>query len=142
MLVNDLLSNFEDSTKEFIRQFSPYNPENLVSKLFTNFNRITLVSKQLNERVTIDTELQFYLKEDTIYTLNKCSIIELKRDGASVNSKLSEVLSYFGVHPTGMSKYCLGRAFVEEHLKKNNFKRKIRTLNKIENGEFYYRNLK
>lgn len=140
ILVNTIQNSLEETAKEFIEKYTPFNSVDLESKIYTNFHRITLVSKELTERVTIDTDLLFYKQKDENHQLKNCAIIELKRDGNSGISRLTGVLDFFGIRPHGMSKYCLGRALTEEELKKNNFKPKILTLNKIENGNFYYRN--
>jgi len=140
ILVDCIQNNLEETAKEFIEKLTPFNSINLESKLYTNFNRITLVSKELSERVTIDTDLDFYFQKEQNHQLKESAIIELKRDGNSGRSRLTGALNHFGINPHGMSKYCLGRALTEVTLKKNNFKPKILTLNKIENGKFYYRN--
>lgn len=140
ILVDKIQGNLEETAKEFIEKFTPFNSVALESKIYTNFHRITLVSKGLTERVTIDTDLDFYKEKLNNFRLDNSAIIELKRDGNSEASDLTSVLTHFGVNPHGMSKYCIGRALTEDSLKKNNFKPKILTLNKIENGKFYYRN--
>lgn len=140
ILVKKIEGSLEEVSKKFIEKHTPFNSVALESKIYTNFHRITLVSKGLTERVTIDTDLDFYKEKNKNFQLNNSAIIELKRDGNSGDSKLTAVLNHFGIHPHGMSKYCIGRALTEENLKKNTFKPKILTLNKIENGKFYYRN--
>jgi hypothetical protein len=100
---------------------------------------VTLVSKGLTERVTIDLDLKFrqngFSKE-----IGNVVIIELKRDGTANKSDMVKELDDHGVFPEGFSKYCIGRALIEKDLKSNNFKERILTINKINDGKYYYRN--
>lgn len=140
ILVDEIQQKLNTETSEYIEKVTPYKGESLRPVLYTDFHRITLVNKDFTERVTIDHKLSFS-RNGTRENLEKICIIETKRDGNARNSKLKEVLAYFGVNPTGMSKYCVGRALVCKDLKKNNFKERIIKINKIQNGKQYYRNL-
>jgi hypothetical protein len=42
------------------------------------------------------------------------------------------------IHPTGFSKCCIGMAMTDPHLKQNNFKQKLRLLQKINADETYH----
>ena len=54
---------FEDAligeSADFINQLVPYEAINLMPGIRNRFNRITLVHKTINERITVDTDLQF-----------------------------------------------------------------------------------
>ena len=128
-----------DTSKDFIASNSPFKDGNLVPMIHTDFSRITLVNKQLTERVTIDVALQFH-KNGVTRTVGNIAIIELKRDGTAGHSNLIQALEKYGVHPKGFSKYCIGRALTEPELKSNRFKERILTINKISNGNYSYRN--
>lgn len=56
-------SAFEDTligeSADFINQLVPYKAKDLVPRIRTIFNRLTLVHKTVKERITIDTSLQF-----------------------------------------------------------------------------------
>ena len=62
-------------------------------------------------------------------------IIELKRDG-NVFSPVCNLLRDIHVHPTGFSKCCIGMALTDPQLKQNNFKPKLRNLEKINGRKF------
>jgi hypothetical protein len=124
---------------EYIERYTPFKGSLLKPQIHTDFTRITLVNKQLTERVTIDLDLCFR-QNGNPFTMGNVAIIELKRDGMAGNSHLIEALNYYGVFPKGFSKYCIGRALLEKDIKKNNFKERILTINKIHNGKYYYRN--
>lgn len=122
-----------DDSREYINRYTPYDEEPLEPKIYTNFDRVTLVSKKLNERVTIDLNLQFqYNGWDKM--LEQIVIIELKRDGNSGESALVDVLNKYRIFPQGFSKYCIGRALIEKEIKRNNFKERIIKINKINDG--------
>ncbi len=133
-------TQLSDKSKKYIARYTPFKDGELLPMIYTDFSRITLVSNQLNERVTIDLDLKFR-KNGTTKETGNIVIIELKRDAAAGQSNLMKVLDKYGIYPKGFSKYCIGRALVEPDLKSNNFKERIITINKINNGNYFYRNL-
>lgn len=137
--VDSIEEELSDKSRKYIAKYTPFKDGNLKPKIYTEFSRITLVSHQLDERVTIDINLNFRQNGMTGNTGNVV-IVELKRDAAAGRSRLISSLAHFGVHPFGFSKYCLGRALIETELKSNNFKNRILTIKKINNGNCYYRN--
>lgn len=113
---------------DFIRQNSHYAPETLMPRLQNHFHRITLVNKKMTERLTIDTCLCFH----SLITGNDCTpegivIIELKRSG-NVPSPIQAILRDLHIHPSGFSKYCVGMALTDCHIKQNRLKMKLRAL--------------
>jgi hypothetical protein len=140
IVVDDIETLLGKKSAQYIEKNTPFQYKNLEPKLYTDFSRITLVNKDFTERVTIDQNLSFYFNGNKPYELNNLIILELKSEGGSSKSILVESLKNKGVFPKGMSKYCLGRALSEDNIKNNNFKEKILTFNKIENGKFYFRN--
>jgi hypothetical protein len=109
-------------------------------KYILNFSRITLVNKELTERVTIDLDLNFKQNGSELLLNNIC-IIEIKRDNSSGNTILLDTLNNLRATNQGFSKYCIGRAMLEKELKTNNFKERILTINKINDGKYYYRDI-
>lgn len=138
--VDDIETLLNKKSASYIEKNTPFLHKNLEPKIFTDFSRTTLVNKDLTERVTIDQNLSFYFNGNEPYELQNLVILELKSEGNASRSILVETLKDKGVFPKGMSKYCLGRAIYESGIKNNNFKEKILTFNKIENGSFYFRN--
>lgn len=138
-LINDIETSLSEKSKEYISKYTPFPENKLEPKIHTNFSRITLVSKELTERVTIDLNLHFRLNGSS-EDVGNVVIIELKRDGAVKTSNLIDALNHFGVYPKGFSKYCIGRALLDNKLKQNNFKERLLTINKINDGKYYYRN--
>lgn len=117
--------------KDFVTNNCPYLPDYLEGKLYTIFNRFTLVSKTMQERVTIDLDLSF--KDDKYEKgLPFLSIIEVKQSRLGKNSKLTDVLRKNKVLPGSFSKYCFGTALLKENVKTNNFKPRLLKLKKLE----------
>jgi hypothetical protein len=137
--IETIETDLSERSLNFIHKHTPFNEKNLEPKIYTSFSRMTLVSKELTERVTIDLDLSFRYNGHA-QKLDKTVIIELKRDGNAGHSHLIDALNHFRVFPQGFSKYCIGRALVEDNLKRNNFKERIIKINKINNGDITYRN--
>ncbi len=138
--IESIETDLSEKSINYINKYTPFRDHTLQPKISTSFSRITLVSKALNESVTIDLDLNFSAngigKE-----LGKVAVIELKRDAAVKTSHLLDTLMQFRIFPQGFSKYCIGRALVENELKSNNFKEKILKINKINNGNHNYRHI-
>lgn len=118
-----------DREKDFINSTCGHSADELMLKSFNHFSRITLVSKQMNERCTIDTNLLFESMH-TCRTVRDLVIIELKQECKGKNTRLANWLKAGRVYPRGFSKYCIGRVFTEPQLKHNNFKPAILSLEK------------
>ncbi|MBN1950106.1 MAG: polyphosphate polymerase domain-containing protein, partial [Bacteroidales bacterium] len=138
-VIDTIETSLSDKSKDYIQKFTPFGIDSLIPKIHTDFSRITLVSKELTERVTIDLDLKFRQNGNS-KDVGNVVIIELKRGGTERNSNLIHSLDHYGVYPKGFSKYCIGRALLENDIKKNNFKERILTINKINDGKYYYRN--
>lgn len=105
------------------------------------FTRITLVNMGKTERLTIDFNIHFQNMENgTEHGTDQLVIIELKRDG-NVYSPICNILRDIHVHPTGFSKCCIGMVLTDTTLKCNNFKPKLRKLQKINGRHFIKREL-
>ena len=116
---------------EFLRKHLSYDPAFLTEHLENNFKRITLVNKAKTERLTIDTELKFHnLKTGNCIDLTGLTIIELKRDGLQPSPILG-MLRDLRIKPSGVSKYCMGSALTNPSLKRNNFKERLRLIERL-----------
>lgn len=118
---------------DFLSRHTQYAPESLVPQLENHFYRITLVDKNLTERVTIDTDLEFHsLTTDARVGMGNVGIIERKRDGRCGATLFDRVLNELRVRPAGFSKYCIGMAVTNPGLRQNRLKRKLRMINRID----------
>lgn len=133
--VDQFLSmTFSDDDHSFITSKSPYLPAGLKPQLQNFFQRITLVDKNLTERVTLDTSLVYRdLTNGKDKSVDGLVIVEMKQDGAC-KSYFKEYLNELKILPGSMSKYCLGMVLLNPDLKNNRFKKKLRIINKITNN--------
>lgn len=138
--IDDIETTLSINSKKYIEKNTPFQNSILEPKIYTDFSRITLVNNELTERVTIDLDLNFK-KNGTTLPLKNIVIIELKRGTTAGNTLLIDLLNYLRASNEGFSKYCIGRAMLEKDLKTNNFKQRILTINKINDGKYYYRDL-
>lgn len=130
MKVTDM--DLDESEKlEFLQLHLKYDRADLIPAIRNNFNRITLVNKAKTERLTIDSNLQFFnLVSGVNKHMGNLVIIELKRDGLCYSPVL-EMLRQLRVFPHGFSKYCMGSALTNDQLQVNRFKPKLIDVDKI-----------
>jgi hypothetical protein len=119
---NEFAFDFSEVEKTFINEKTPYSSNALNLKVVVNYSRITLVSKDLNEKITIDCDINFSDLQ-TDHELKNLIIIEVKQSCRSKTPVFS-ILRDQRVKPISLSKYCLGVNFLYPSVKKNNFKEK------------------
>ena len=120
---------------DFLQRHSNYNPVSLIPHIENHFYRITLVNKEMTERITIDTNLEFHnLITDERINLPNIGIIEWKRDGQSSKSELGSLLKDLRIHKSGFSKYCIGMAATNSELRQNRLKKRLRKIERINNN--------
>ncbi len=122
-------ATFKDEAQIFLTKQLPFNPGLLAPVVWVNYGRITLVNKQVAERVTIDLNLQF-VNGGTVVDATDLVIAEVKQ-GKKQHSEFLNILTRFRVKQNSISKYCLAVAMTHNNVKKNNFKEKILTIKKI-----------
>ncbi len=118
---------------DFITEVAGFEPEILKPNIENRFSRITLVNRNMTERITIDYNLQFHnIVTDNCYRLDDIVIIELKRNGREP-SPIVSILRNLRIKQSGFSKYCIGMALTNPELKTNLVKERLRMINKITN---------
>lgn len=110
---------------EFIENKTPYLGDKLHPILHNKFKRITLISKKKLDRCTIDIAPSFW-DEDKSVKIDNMGIFELKRGINIKSSPIVKILRNLNIRQKGMSKYCTGRALLDENLKQNSFKPRLR----------------
>lgn len=104
-----------------------------------NFERVTLVNYDKTERLTIDFNIRFQnFETGQDHGTDQLVVIELKRDG-NVYSPIINILRDIHVPVSGFSKCCIGMALTDPSLKRNNFKPRLRNIEKI-NGRKFIKN--
>lgn len=133
ILVDDLTRVMSEKDADFVK--STGVPEvNLVPVLVNKFERMTFVSRDFSERLTLDIHLAFKLEgEET--ELTNIVIAELKQGTASRISPFYALLKAKQIRPNRISKYCVGliKMLGTDHVKYNRFKKKLQLLNKLIN---------
>ena len=122
-----------DNSEVFLDNYLE-NPD-LTPSLWNTYERITLVDERSNERVTIDIGLEYRWKEKKKKFAN-LAIAELKQKKINRSSSFYRLMKSQLIRPFSISKYCIGLLEVRggEGLKYNRFKKKVRTINKINNA--------
>ena len=126
----ELAASFYGEAVDLLDDAYPYDAAALAPKLWVEYRRITLVSRHREERVTIDLDLS-YRWDDQIVSLPHLAIVEIKQEGFSHNSDIGRALRQQQVRSTGFSKYCIGTSLIYPDLKHNNFKPKLRLVEKL-----------
>lgn len=123
----------EEVQSDFISYRSGYNANLLKPQFWVNYNRITFVSLERNERCTIDIGLEF-VKSEIHKDYSFLIVLELKQEKAN-SSPISLLMKEMGIRSGGLSKYCLGVISLNPLIKHNNFKTKLMTINKLRTYE-------
>jgi hypothetical protein len=115
---------------DFLTKALPFNPNNLVPKIWVNYSRITLVNKNSAERLTIDLNLEF-VRDENSQLFNQLVIAEVKQD-SKLASPFVGIMKRQHIREGSISKYCMAIAKTYgEVVKQNNFKQKLNNINKI-----------
>ena len=134
MQTPDVVTEFDAGTASFVHDHCPNDPALLGPKLWNQFIRITLVSKQSVERLTLDINLEFQ-REEARVGLPGVAIAEVKQEGFDRQSDFIQQMRGMGVRPSSFSKYCMGVASLYDEVKKNNFKPQMLQVGKLMQGE-------
>jgi hypothetical protein len=106
-------------------------------KLWNTFTRLTLVSQQRCERVTLDVDLTFYASSQML-RLDGMAIAEVKKDSHACDSPFLQAMRAARIHSTGFSKYIIGSALLYQQTKKNTVKPQLLRIEKMTGGFEYH----
>jgi len=126
----------EHSSRDFVSTNSPYSLDQVEEKLYTNFNRITLVNPAGKERITLDLNLTLHNNSNSI-TIPYLVIAEVKHEKSAETRGFGKLLMEHRIFPKRLSKYCLGTNLLFPEVKHNRFKPKILYLNKLDRTKQY-----
>ena len=129
----DIVTSIAGKAGDFLAEKTPFTSSMLVPKVWNNYCRVTLVNRFSKERLTIDVNLAY---RDTIQSIDvpNLAIAELKQE-KSTASPFMKVMKDMGLKQGSISKYCYGVIYLNEGIKKNNFKPNLLTIKKISNGK-------
>ena len=133
--VKDIPTVIGDKAAAFMKEISPFSPEQFEPKMWVNYSRMTYVNKFSEERLTIDTDLHF-IKANPDGGIKEARfpgmvIAEAKRGKASSISEFTRMVRLNAIRESGISKYCFGIYNLFEEVKKNNFKPRVRFIHKM-----------
>ncbi len=118
--------------EEFLSSCSPYGKNGMIPAMENSFHRITLVSRNQSERITLDFGLTFAnLLHDNRLELPGISIAEIKYETHLSGSPFNAALRKTKISPRRFSKYAIGMALLNSDLKQNLFKAKVRLVHQI-----------
>lgn len=113
----------------FLEKKTIYKVSDLSPALQVNYSRITLVNRNMAERLTIDFGLNYIHGEKKVGFPNLI-IAELKQDRTG-ESAIMNIMQSKRIQQASMSKYCLGITSSVNNIKTNNFKSKVRYVNQL-----------
>ena len=133
---NCLSPVFDQDALTFMTQYLPHKALDLKPALINGFTRITLVGKEVRERITLDYDIKFAIPGGPVTELPFLAIAEIKHERMAGYSPIGNSMKRLGIRPNGFSKYCMGNAIMKEIPRKNTLKPNLLLLNKIENEYF------
>lgn len=128
--IDQINRTIKDKRKDFLHQISGLDGSNFHPKLWVIYHRITLVSKAMNERATIDLGLTFDNETNKV-SYEDLVVIEAKRDKSVKSTAIMRVLRENKLREGGFSKYCLGQACTNPTLKHNKFKNNFHQIEQL-----------
>jgi hypothetical protein len=128
------LASLTPEANQFVNALTSLDGRSLQPALWSEFSRITLVSKHRQEKLTFDVNLRFR-SSDSHASLGGVVVAELKQDKMSRDSELIARIQALGIRPTPFSKYCVGVAMLYPGVKHNQFKPVLRKVEDIMRGD-------
>ncbi len=110
-----------------------------IPKLLNDYRRITLLNDINNERVSIDTQIQFKSLSQTTNEsiLQNFAIVEIKHNGHKHESSALSLMHQLGFRAVSFSKYCIAVATLfPKQVKTNRFKAILRQSHLLHTHEF------
>ncbi len=131
LLTDSHVNGNSPEIQSFLESVLPLSHQaHLVPKITNRFNRIALVSKHDQERVSLDLDLRF-MSPSGQFSLPGIVIAEVKQPHFSVHSVFIQRMRGVGCRPTRFSKYCIGVALAYPYVKRNAFKPLLLDLQKL-----------
>ena len=126
---NSGATDFIQPELDFIDNKTPFKGEDLHPSLNNKFKRIILIHKQKLDRCIIDINSEFW-DENGKSKIENLVIFEVKRGRSLKLSPIVSILRNLNIRQKGLSKYCTGRAILDQKLKQNAFKRRLNFITK------------
>lgn len=128
----DIESGIIEKGNDFLTSNTPYQPEIFSPSIWVNYSRMTFINKFSQERLTIDTNLNYInAKDNTSVSFPQMVIAEAKREKVATVSQFVRLVRKTGVREGSISKYCFGIYNLFNNVPKNNLKPKVRFIYKM-----------
>jgi len=121
----------------FLAEACPYPARELKPKVSSYATRITLVSKERPERVTLDGDLAFS-SDDALVMLPGIIVAEVKYQGRRGASEFMQLMHRHHIRETDFSKYCVGVSLFYPDVKHNRFKATQRLVARTTQEGYYH----
>jgi hypothetical protein len=122
-------TGFLNEELDFIDKRTQFKGVDLQPSISNRFKRITLIHKQKLDRCTIDINPEFW-DETSKSKIENLVIFEVKRGRSLKLSPIVSILKNLKIRQKGLSKYCTGRAILDNKLKQNAFKQRLNFITK------------
>lgn len=130
-----IASVMDSRADQLVTAHTPLKWCQLEPKLWNRFARMTLASKDDHERLTLDVNLEFAWG-DACAALPGIAIAEVKQAHFSSHSSFMRAIRELGIQPTRFSKYCAGVCLLYDNVKSNNFKTRMRLVERLMQEEW------
>ncbi|MBI3510520.1 MAG: polyphosphate polymerase domain-containing protein [Bacteroidetes bacterium] len=127
----ELDTTITGNSEDFFSKMTGMSPGEVEPKLWVNYNRVTLVNRFEEERLTIDLDLEVKSESGCI-SFEKLVIVEAKQ-AKPTETAFVKLLKKAHIREGGTSKYCIAVANLVHDVKKNNFKSALNEIEKIIN---------
>lgn len=119
-------SRLDEESCAFIERHSPFRAALLIPQLSVAFHRITVVGTSVNERITLDWDIE--LRDDRRRELfPRVVVAEVKQARHSTGTPAVAALRALHVHEGSVSKYCLATVILAD-VRSNIFKPALRAV--------------
>lgn len=127
-----VMDELDELAYEAILTRYPKHPLTALKPTLNNrFSRITLVSKTMTERCTIDFDVSFRSPGGVEAFIEDFAIVELKQGKTDVQSPVVKALKAMRIYPASISKYAYGLMLTQPALKHNAFKALLHRIEKL-----------
>ena len=124
MEIADVTAKLSPAHYQFISEVYAPGLVPLKPVIWNRYNRLTLVNKHSQERVTFDLNYSAF-NQNGFISWNEFAIAEIKQGSRSLNTQFYQAMKCRYIKPVNFSKYCISMALLIPQLKSNKFKPNI-----------------
>ncbi len=131
----DIQNTIDGDLGELVQSRMDIKPEDLKPQLTVKYRRITLLHKNIQEKLTFDTHLYFKnsVKDNELPNL---VIAEVKHGRDKTRPEFIKHVKEYDIYYISLSKYCTGTVLTHPDVKYNKLKPKLIFLNKLSEKKY------